>query len=127
MDFDSDSSGFTRTDPVARVQIAELGRELMRATELVEQMRSERNRDREAIAFLMRCLMDRKLLGDEDRAWAASYLGAKSEGDLARAAARASRQVVGKLKCACGSVFDQVKGLAEQQCPWCGRTTRTPG
>ncbi len=81
---------------------------------------------RMVLARLVARLAAHNLLTDEDRGWLSSYLGpTMKSGSLQQATARVAHRVIGKIKCACGAVVDDIEGDTDEQCPWCGAIVHT--
>jgi len=100
-------------------QQSELARRL---TEMHEEQREMRR----VLAIIVHRLMDQQILeGSEEEveqflaAYQPSGEGAKS------AAARMANEVIGKVRCQCGAVINDIKGITNERCPWCGEQIKT--
>lgn len=81
---------------------------------------------RKALIKLAERLLKANLLGADDRTWIAELIGEHAGGDcLEKAAARAAHRVLGKVRCKCGATVDDVDGVVDERCPWCGEKLTT--
>jgi hypothetical protein len=108
--------------------ISALTSDLGRLEGKLESLAVENRELRKAVVKLAERLLQADLLADDDHDWLAALLGAHAQGKgerLDRAAARAVHRVVGKVSCRCGAVVDDIEGIVDERCPWCGAQLET--
>jgi hypothetical protein len=108
-------------------EIAALSRQVIELGGTLTELRQENRELRKAIMRLTERLLSADILGESDQRWLAELFGQHAQGgdSLKQAAARAAHQVVGKVRCRCGALIDDIEGITDERCPWCGEQVAT--
>ncbi|MGI5863216.1 MAG: hypothetical protein ACOX6T_14320 [Myxococcales bacterium] len=107
--------------------IAALSRSVAELSADLARVKAENGELRQALVTMAERLLAAGVLGAQDKRWLSGLLEHYLQpGDtLKTAAARAAHRVVGKVRCQCGATVDDIEGVTDERCPWCGERLQT--